>query len=189
MATATEARGCIGIVLAGGRSSRMGRDKALLPWQGRPLIDHQIQTLIDAGVDRVRVSGHRPGRDGIEDAIPDAGPLGGLATIADHLADGDLLVMPVDMPGMTAALLTRLRTASPEAACVCFREHVLPMRLRLDSALRTTLRALMALREDRNRSLRALQGRVGFTELALDPHEAVRFADCNTPEQWQALHP
>ena len=37
--------GVIGMVLAGGRSSRMGKDKSLLPLAGRPLLDHVIEKL------------------------------------------------------------------------------------------------------------------------------------------------
>lgn len=33
----------VGLVLAGGRSSRMGRDKAMLPWDGVPLLAHMRQ--------------------------------------------------------------------------------------------------------------------------------------------------
>lgn len=36
-------------ILAGGRSSRMGRDKALLPWRGRPLAEHMGEQLADCG--------------------------------------------------------------------------------------------------------------------------------------------
>ena len=39
-----------GIVLAGGLSSRMGRDKAMLPWQGRTLLEHMRGLLMLAGV-------------------------------------------------------------------------------------------------------------------------------------------
>lgn len=50
----------VAILLAAGESRRMGELKALLPWQGQTLIAHQVQALLDAGVDRiVVVLGHR----------------------------------------------------------------------------------------------------------------------------------
>ena len=49
------------ILLAAGESSRMGRSKALLPWQGKTLLAHQIAALMQGGADRVIVVlGHRP---------------------------------------------------------------------------------------------------------------------------------
>ena len=48
------------ILLAAGESRRMGDLKALLPWQGRSLISHQVLALTEGGVDRiVVVVGHR----------------------------------------------------------------------------------------------------------------------------------
>ena len=53
--------GIAAILLAAGESSRMGRSKALLPWQGKTLLAHQISALRQGGVDRVVVVlGHRP---------------------------------------------------------------------------------------------------------------------------------
>ena len=50
----------IAILLAAGESRRMGQLKALLPWQGSVLLRHQVQALLDGGVDRVVVVlGHR----------------------------------------------------------------------------------------------------------------------------------
>lgn len=188
MVTDTEPMACAGLVLAGGRSTRMGRDKAMLRWRGRPLIDHQIATLAAAGVDPVRVSGDRPGHAGMIDREPGAGPLGGLASSVAQLDDGLLLVVPVDMPRMSAALLDRLRQAPATTGCVRFAGHVLPMRLRLDVATREALVALMAATDTRSRSLRALQQRVGTTALKLQPDEEPQFIDCNTPEQWQEVN-
>ena len=47
--------GVFAILLAAGESSRMGSLKAMLPWRGVPLIEHQIRCLIDAGVNQVVV--------------------------------------------------------------------------------------------------------------------------------------
>ncbi len=43
------------VLLAAGLSSRMGQQKALLPWQGRTLLESQIAALLDAGVSEVVV--------------------------------------------------------------------------------------------------------------------------------------
>jgi CTP:molybdopterin cytidylyltransferase MocA len=48
------------ILLAAGMSTRMGEPKALLPWQGQPLVCYQVEQLREAGVDEVVVVlGHR----------------------------------------------------------------------------------------------------------------------------------
>ncbi|BAP89059.1 molybdenum cofactor guanylyltransferase [Burkholderiales bacterium GJ-E10] len=176
---------CIGIVLAGGRSARMGRDKALLPWQGRPLIERQIAVLGEAGADAIRVSGNRPGYGGIPDAIPGSGPLFGLASVGATCPDAHLLVIPVDMPLLSAALLQRLRAEARSAGCIRFAEHVLPMCLRWDARCRAILGELTRATDSHVRSLRALQQRTGFEELGLDADEAMQLIDCNSEEIWR----
>ena len=47
------------LLLAAGESTRMGRPKAMLPWQGRTLIEFQVEQLVAGGVERVvLVLGH-----------------------------------------------------------------------------------------------------------------------------------
>jgi molybdopterin-guanine dinucleotide biosynthesis protein A len=189
MSTATiiEPTPCIGVVLAGGLSSRMGRDKALLPWHGRPLIEHLIAVLQAAGVREVKVSGERPDYRGVADPLPHIGPLGGIAGIASSCGDSELLIVPVDMPRLQPALLRRLREAEPGAASVRFTGRVLPMRLRLDARCRDALDAILASGDERGRSLRALQERVGLREIALSAEEAAQLIDCNTEETWREV--
>ncbi|HUA81480.1 MAG TPA: molybdenum cofactor guanylyltransferase [Dyella sp.] len=185
MATATEPASYIGVVLAGGLSSRMGRDKALLSWQGRPLIEHQIALLKSAGAKDVKVSGYRPDYHGICDLIPQAGPVGGIAGVAAVCEDGELLIVPVDMPRLRASLLQRLQNSERDAACVRFADRVLPMRMRLDVQSRGVLNELIVAIDKRARSLRTLQERLGIVEIALSDDESKQLIDCNTEEAWQ----
>jgi molybdopterin-guanine dinucleotide biosynthesis protein A len=186
MDTGTDAPRYIGVVLAGGLSSRMGRDKALLPWKGRPLIERQVAVLREAGVDTVHISGERADYRGVADPVAHAGPLGGIAGVAAMCEDGELLIIPVDMPRLHSTLLQRLLVA-PSAGCVHFAGYVLPMRVRLDDTCRAALAELMRASDDRSRSLRALQERVGFIELPLGETEADQLIDCNTEETWREL--
>jgi len=105
-----------GIVLAGGRSSRMGRDKAMLPWRGHTLLDHMRGRLREAGAARVVISGAYPDPDAIPDEIGDGGPAAALAQLAPKLDDGVWLLVPVDMPLLDTALLDTLAAMADEAA-------------------------------------------------------------------------
>ena len=105
-----------GFVLAGGRSSRMGQDKALLPWKGSTLIQSVAREAFDA-VGNVTLIGspERYGKLGfpvISDKIPGSGPLGGLhAALSATTAEWNLLVA-CDMPAVTSQLLEALLNAA-----------------------------------------------------------------------------
>lgn len=112
-----------GLVLAGGGSTRMGRDKALIDIDGQPLVLRACATL-SVICDRVLVApGRRPFAglpyDQVADAEPGAGPLagivGGLAAAGTPL----LAVAAVDMPDLAAPLYLHLaRRWRGEAAVV-----------------------------------------------------------------------
>lgn len=100
------------VLLAGGRSTRMKQDKALLHWHGQDLWQAQMHKLQSIGAARVLLScrSNQPlfASDGFEtlhdpEGIDD-GPLGAI-TRCLHIVQMPLLVLAVDMPWMTAAFL------------------------------------------------------------------------------------
>jgi molybdopterin-guanine dinucleotide biosynthesis protein A len=102
-----------GFVLAGGRSIRMGRDKALLAWGGATLLDHAVARLrATCGSVRILSGAERRYEDrGLPvdtDAVTDAGPLAGIHAGLLALAAGPGLFLGVDLPFVTPALLRRL---------------------------------------------------------------------------------
>jgi molybdopterin-guanine dinucleotide biosynthesis protein A len=93
---------CFGL-LAGGRSSRMGEDKALLDWHGQPLWQHQLQLAGAIGADEILISGKPDGpyRDAarvVADEVPDSGPLAGLVALLTAMRTDWLVAVAVDMP-------------------------------------------------------------------------------------------
>jgi molybdopterin-guanine dinucleotide biosynthesis protein A len=99
-------------VLAGGQSTRMGRDKALLPFAGRALVEHMLDLLRSLDLDPC-ICGSRPDLARFAQVIPDEtahrGPLSGLcAALADSDSDLNLFV-PVDLPMIPPGFLRWLR--------------------------------------------------------------------------------
>jgi molybdenum cofactor guanylyltransferase len=111
------------IVLAGGDSRRMGRDKGSLPVEGRTLIErlcarlrpHFSELLIstrgsgDYSFLRERV---------VPDRVPGAGPLMGIAACLAASTHDVNLVMACDIPGLDVGLLRRMSRLAPDHDCV-----------------------------------------------------------------------
>lgn len=113
-----------GAVLAGGRSTRMGRDKAMLQLGGEPMVRRAARTLRDASLTPVFVVGGD--RDAltaldlvhVEDRWPGEGPLGGILTALDHAGGRDVVVLACDTPLVSSDTVARLVQAPDDAAVV-----------------------------------------------------------------------
>jgi len=118
-----------GAVLCGGRSSRMGRDKALLVVEGETMVARVVRALAQAGARRiVAVGGDLPGiraalAEGpavalVADKTPDEGPLGGVLTALGSLDAPIVLVLACDLvaPSSAAMAATVAALAADPAA-------------------------------------------------------------------------
>ncbi|MDP3920593.1 MAG: molybdenum cofactor guanylyltransferase [Candidatus Omnitrophota bacterium] len=117
----------VGIILAGGKSRRFGKDKALAEVGGRSMIEHAVSLMRLLGMDPCIVTA--PSRDyrftscRIEaDIFPDRGPLAGLCTACRLFPARRLLVLTCDMPGLDVQTLRRLiQCHDPRSTATVFR--------------------------------------------------------------------
>ncbi len=187
--------GIVAVLLAAGESSRMGQPKALLPWQGVPLVQYQVESLLQAGASPVIVVvGHQ--REMVEPHIPPIATVvvnpryqegrassvkAGLAAVPD---DCDAVTfLGVDQPRsptllaqlfeahrQSKALLTRPTYAGHHGHSVVFAASLLP--------------ELRRVREE-TQGLRAVVRRhaAHLLDLPVDSPEAL--LDLNQPEDYQ----
>ncbi len=107
-----------GVILAGGKSLRMGSDKALLPVHGKCMIARAASELTCV-TDEIIISANDPVRYGFlgYPAIPDAfcgqGPLAGLHAAMRRTSRPLVLLLACDLPAVGAQLLRRLIDSSP----------------------------------------------------------------------------
>lgn len=176
-------------IFVGGRASRMhGRAKGLLRADtGEPVVVRLVRVARAAGLEPVWVgleqSAHADAYRAaaalpeLADRPPGIGPLGGLAGL---LEAGSAIAVACDMPFVSSALLTRLRSERPGAAVLAPRSQGLwePLCARYDAALvlPTLTRALDA----GTRSFQQLLASLEVTELTLATREEL--VDWDTPE-------
>jgi len=132
-------------VLAGGGSTRFGRDKALIEFGGKPMLARMVE-LLQSVTKKAKVVAERGkyeafGVEIIEDRWPGEGPLGGIITALED-ADGSAarsdwnLIVSCDMPFLTpewmeymatraarsaAQVILPHSTGGPEPLCACWR--------------------------------------------------------------------
>jgi molybdopterin-guanine dinucleotide biosynthesis protein A len=106
-----------GAILAGGASSRMGRDKTTLEWDGVPLVE-RVARALSACMERVRVV-VRPGQaapsglEPIEDAHEVRAPIVGLAAALGACESAAVLVAACDLPYLDPRVLLALLALVP----------------------------------------------------------------------------
>jgi len=184
------------IVLCGGRSTRMGRDKGALPFGGETMLERVVRIVRGIADDVIVVARQDQSTpDGvrvIHDPIEDQGPLAGIAAgLAASTTDLNVVVA-CDMPQIRPAVLQRLADAIGEhdacvavagghasALCGIYRSRVAGEAERLlASGERRVMRLLDAVQTKR----------VDAAELRdIDP-ELETFVSCDTPEAYSQLN-
>jgi molybdopterin-guanine dinucleotide biosynthesis protein A len=102
------------VLLAGGESRRMGKDKATMSYRGKPLWQIQLELLRQLTPQEIFVSARsdpdwRPADiQFVADDPPSRGPLAGLAASLDRMSTSHLLALAIDMPWMSENFLRSL---------------------------------------------------------------------------------
>src|SRR5437879_11000000 len=175
-----------GFILAGGKSSRMGRDKALLDWHGRTLVSHMIH-ILEAATDAVQVVG----RDPLPDRVPGRGPLSGIATVLEVSSTDANLILAVDLPFLTKDFLLYFRSQierSSRRLFACKIGSHFPLCLGVRKTLLLSIERLLS---SKDRSLYAwIAG--SDAEILSEPYlryagfEASILRNLNTPEDYES---
>ncbi|TAH37522.1 MAG: hypothetical protein EYC62_01155 [Alphaproteobacteria bacterium] len=98
-----------GIVLAGGKSSRMGQNKALLFYKGKPMAEHMLNILKRTGIEDVFISGSLEGYPCLEDDEIHAGPAAAIRDVLKRKPGYQgYIFVPVDMPLLRPEILKEL---------------------------------------------------------------------------------
>lgn len=170
----------VAVVLTGGRSRRMGRDKAMLEIDGVPMVDRVITVLRRAGaVEVATLGGAARGRADrhLADRHPGEGPLGGVITALAEFPARTVVVVACDLAWLDEASVAAVVRAGADADVALARTD------RLESLLgawkSTALSVLEAEFVSGERSIRNALGALRVVEVPVSP-EAVR--NVNRPE-------
>lgn len=99
------------LLLAGGKSSRMGKNKAELLYKNRTFVETLLSKAGDLGITKIYLSGYVDKREDVQviwDIYPERGPLGGIHACMKELTTPFCLVLPVDVPQLPISVLEEL---------------------------------------------------------------------------------
>jgi len=177
----------VGVLLAGGASRRMGRDKRTLRIDGRTLVERNLELLLDA-FPTVAISLRQgqhleppppPGVAIVYDSPPES-PLAGIAAALERFG-GPVFVLASDLVAPQPSAIERVVAAFTETdlALPAFRDHVEPLHAVYGPRCLPVAQALLSRGEH---SILELFPHVRVRRVAFDSEDP--FFNVNTPEEW-----
>ncbi len=174
---------CIGLVLAGGQSSRMGSDKSHLMRNQENMLNFSKQVLQEIGLKNIVISGNQH-ENGIKDVINNAGPMGGIYSVLKAYQPKALLILPVDLPLMTSEILMKLKqTGELKNQACCYHDAYLPLYLPNNAFTEIFFNQAFNHFSGKGPSIRALLKNIPHQILSVDSPKAL--FNTNTPDEWQ----
>jgi molybdenum cofactor guanylyltransferase len=182
-----------GLVLAGGMSSRMQRDKAALTYRGRNQLDRAVE-LASRHVSPVFVSVRaaqvkdptRLNRSLIVDSVPGEGPMVGIRSAFVHAPDVAWLVLACDLPFLSDEVLSHLLSSrDPQRTATAYRSahDGLPEPLCAIFEPKAAAQLAAAQEQGRNCPRKFL---LNSDTLLLEPQDPHALDNVNTPEEYSA---
>jgi molybdopterin-guanine dinucleotide biosynthesis protein A len=175
------------VILVGGKSSRMGQDKASLPYKGKRLVDVVADSIRSAGVSRIYVSGKIADYPSFPDLLSGCGPVSGICSCILRLSMNykRLLFVPVDMPYLTANLI-RLLVDCPAHKPHHIEGHPLPCIVPTDeTVIRHADKCIQGLVKKRKLSVKEFLAGLNAISVPLPEQMEKALTNTNTPEEWQ----
>lgn len=175
------------VILVGGKSSRMGQDKALLPYKGKRLVDFVADTVRAAGVSRLYVSGKIADYPSFPDPLSGCGPVNGICSCILRLSMNykRLLFVPVDMPCLTTDLIRLLVDCSAHESHH-IEGHPLPCVIPTNEmVIHHADRCIQELVKKRKLSVKEFLAGLNARSALLPEQMEKALTNTNTPEEWQ----
>ena len=190
--------GCI--ILAGGKSSRMGQDKALLEYEGKYFIE-KIAAELSCFDEKIIARGNNSSLTGITDSswrvipdiYPEHGPMGGMHAALKECESDAMFVVTCDMPLITGELVKQICDTMKESVQNQVNDAVIVVTSEgkyhpLCGIYKKELYKIMEeyLKEDNNRMMAVLKN-CNVKYWKLDEEKSRQLANVNTREEYMRI--
>lgn len=183
-----------GIILAGGKSSRMGEDKGLISFRGKLMIEHVINVLEQFSIPIIIIANNDDynqfGYPVYSDIISDRGPAGGIFTGLTHTKTETNIIVSCDSPLITSQLIENLLEAHDghQITMPRFKDKTHPL---IGIYERNSLETFKSNIEKEELKLRVINSTLNTFELEFNEESIINNKDCfsniNTKDELKQL--
>ncbi len=170
----------IAVILAGGKSSRMGVDKALLAFDGHTLLAHAQQKVAQLISCKMVTSRNKAGY--MQDKVPSLGPIGAIYTAMQKFDAKGFLFVAVDTPLLATETMQRLLNFGIKYQQACyFNQSHIPLYLPATDQIKQLVADMVQAKQ---------QLAVGYlieqiAAVSIPFADVQQLTNTNTPQQWQ----